>query len=100
MRLAAVMRLVVEEMRDEEAFRRADLAPGGAAEPHQFLVEPGLVDRRRPARDVAVALVARRTQLVPALDEMVALLDRGRRPLPVVEAAHPLAVAPQDVHQR
>src|SRR5579859_8293952 len=31
---------------------------------------------------------------------MPALLDRRRRPLPAVEAAHPLPVAPQDVHQR
>src|SRR5438874_2095227 len=53
-----------------------------------------------PARDVGIALFARRAQLGPILDEMVALFDRRRRPLPVVEAAHPLRVAPQDVHER
>src|SRR5437660_386516 len=100
MRLAAVMGLVVEEMGDEQALGGADLAPGGAAEPGQVPAQPRLVDRPGPARDVGIALLARRAQLRPIRDEMVALFDRRRWPWPVVEAAHPLAVAPQDVDER
>src|SRR5579864_4674964 len=58
-RLAAVMRLVVEEMGDEEPLRRADFASGGAAEPYQVLAEPGVVDRPGPTRDAGIALLAR-----------------------------------------
>src|SRR5579862_3667525 len=100
MRLAAVVRLVVEEVGHQEALRSADLAAGGAAEPGQIPVEPSLIHLARPARDVAVGLVARGAQFLPTLDKMVALLDRRCRARPVVEAAHPLAVAPQDVAQR
>jgi len=41
--LAAVMRLVIEKMRDEEALWRRDFAVGGAAKPGQVRVEPFLV---------------------------------------------------------
>src|SRR5216683_4471987 len=99
MRLAAVMRLVVEEMGDQQPLRGADLAPGGAAEPYEIVVEPRFVDLAGPPRDVAVCLVARRAQFGELLDEMVALFDRRCRPRPIVEAAHPLAVAPQDVDE-
>ncbi|MNC86215.1 hypothetical protein D3C83_18550 [compost metagenome] len=99
-RLAAVVRLMVEEVRDEQPFGRADLATGGAAEPLQIGIEPGVVDLGGPGRDPGIGLFARRTQRGPVGDEPVAFLDRGLRPRPVVEAAHPLVVAPQDVDQR
>src|SRR4051812_18823623 len=100
MHLAAMMRLVVEEMRDEQTLRRADFAPGGAAEPYQIRVEPVLVDLRGPGRNTGIGLFARRAQLGEILDEMVTLLDRRRRARPVVETTHPLVVAPQYVDQR
>ena len=52
-RLAAVVGLVVEEMGDEQPLRRRHLAVGGAAEPSQVTVKPGVVDPRRPALDIA-----------------------------------------------
>src|SRR5436190_1289109 len=100
MRLTAMMRLMVEEMGDQEAFRGADLTPGGAAEPFEVLVQPCFVDLVGPARDVGVGLGSSRAQIGPILDEMVALLDRRRRPRPIVEPAHPLSIAPQDVPER
>src|ERR1700731_2833121 len=94
------MRLVIEEMGDEEPLRRANLTLRGAAEPHHVLVEPGVVDRGRPARDGGIGRVARRAQLGEIRDEMVALFDRRRRRRPTVKPAYPLAVAPQEVDER
>src|SRR4051794_12004035 len=69
MRLSAMMRLMVEEMRDEQPFRRADFTLRRAAEPHQILIEPVLVDLRGPGRDVGVGPTARLAQLGKVLDE-------------------------------
>src|SRR5262245_18286868 len=74
-RLAAVMRLVIEEMRDEETLRRGDLATRGAAEPGQVGVEQCVVDLLRPARNVRVRLVAGGTQFGPISDKVIALFD-------------------------
>src|SRR5947208_9089743 len=83
--LAAVMRLVIEKMRDEEALWRRDFAVGGAAKPGQVRVEPFVVDLLRPARDIGIGLLAGGAQFRPVLDEMVALFDGRRRALPAVE---------------
>src|SRR5665213_1317875 len=60
--LAAVVRLMVEEMGDEQPLRRADLALRGAAEPGEVGPEPGLVDLARPALDSRVGTDPRRAQ--------------------------------------
>src|SRR5665213_3081224 len=91
---------MVEDMGDEQPLRRADLALRGAAEPGEVGPEPGLVDLARPALDSRVGTDPRRAQFAIVAHHPVALPDRRRRPLPAVEAAHPLAVAPQDMHQR
>jgi hypothetical protein len=48
-RLAAVMGLMVEKMGDEEPLRGTNLALSGAAEPHQILIQPDLIDLAGPA---------------------------------------------------
>src|SRR5437868_2335270 len=99
MRLPAVMGLVIEEMGDEKPLWSADLSLSGSAKPHQILREPCLIDLCGPARDIGIGLVASRAELGEILDEMIAFLDRRRGLRPIIEAAHPLTVAPQDVHE-
>src|SRR6266446_10025920 len=100
MRLAAVVGLVVEEMGDKQPPLRRHLAVGGAAEPGQVTVKPSVIDPRRPALDISVAPRPGRAQFAVVLDHMGTLLNGRLRPRPVVEARHPLTVAPQDVYQR
>jgi hypothetical protein len=48
MRLAAMMRLVVEEMRHQEPVGRRHLALRGAAEPGHVARQVGVIDSPRP----------------------------------------------------
>src|SRR5579871_3689549 len=57
-RLAAVVSLVVEEVRDQEAARLADLLLQGTAEPHHVVGEPRLGHAGGPCHDLGIALVA------------------------------------------
>src|SRR5437867_1011373 len=99
MRLAAVMGLVIEEMRHQQSLWGCYLAIGGTAEPGQIPAEPGVVDLCRPARNVGISPFSFGPQLGEIRDHAGALFDRGARPFPAVEARHPLPVAPQDVGQ-
>src|SRR5690348_9222113 len=99
MGLTAMMRLVIEEMRDQQAARQRDLALRRAAEPGQALIEPGLGDAPPPAFDCLIRRVSKALQLREILDPQRALLQAALRLFPIGEARHPLAVAPEDMRQ-
>jgi len=66
--LPAVMRLMIEEMRHQEAQRRANFAIGRTAEPGEILLESCIVDLRSPSRDIGIGLFARRAERGKVVD--------------------------------
>src|SRR5262252_8670043 len=79
-RLAAMMRLVIEEMRDQEAARQAQVLLRRLAEPGQVAGEPCVVDAFRPGRDPGIGLDPETAQLGKILDHAGAVLHGNGRP--------------------
>ncbi len=64
MNLAAMMRLVIEEMRDQDPSWFADFAACGAGVPGEVFAEPVLAEAVRPGHDGMVEFGARALKAV------------------------------------
>src|ERR1700682_133139 len=95
-----MMRLVIEEVRDQERARIAQLALRRLAEPDHVLRQPGVIHAVRPSRDPGVGVHAQPAQLGEIADQAGALLEGHRRLRPAVEARHPGLVAPHEMAER
>ena len=98
MRLAAVMRLVVEEMQQQRHQRLLDLSRVAQRAIAHEPVEVGLAQPRDIGGDAGVLGLPRRPQLAEIVVEDA--FEALRRITRAGEAAHPDPVADQDVVQR
>src|SRR5262245_13609268 len=100
MDLAAMVRLMVEEMHHQQAVGLAHLATGSAAQPGRLAREPGLVEAIGPLRDAGVSFHPGGLQLVEALMELGALGHGDAWSRPAGKQGHPDAIAPQLMAER
>src|SRR5580658_2180258 len=100
MHLAAVMGLVIEHMGDQHPARPRPFSLGGAGKIGLVGDEPPVVNLVGPVDHGLVEVFALGLQIVPVRIERHRFWNADRRPRQVGEAAHPVAVAPQNVAER
>ena len=97
MHLAAMVRLMIEHMRDQDPARPRPLALGGSGIVSLVGAKPGVVDRAGPIEDFFVKTRTLGFQFFPVRKKRTRFRDADRRPRQIGEAAHPALIAPQDV---
>jgi len=100
MGLAAMMRLVIEEMHHQASLFPAHGLFRRAAVPGQVLGQPGLIDPVGEILDPGVRVFPLRVEFSEIMDQGRALWVRNGVRRPAVQARHPLPVAPQQMTQR
>src|SRR5215472_6168374 len=100
MHLAAMMSLVIEEVRHCQLLRPADFVLRAADNPHEVLVKPVLLHSGSPSGNIGIGAHSFGTEFGEIRIELIALLYTLLRFWPAGEAEHPDTVTPQQVVQR
>ena len=100
MDLAAMVRLMIEEMHHQRPLGPAHLRLGRTAPPHQIGIQPGLVDPAGEIFDPRVGGDPLARSSVEILEQRRALQVGHGVGRPAVEARHPLPVGPHQVIER